>query len=419
MDELYGLFKKNSADNHFVSLAKSLNSAYATKYTRKTLKKLESYCSHGSELEIRDGVCYLCYIRNTAAFDDDEFSPNLELVLARFKLERVLADDFEPTKDVTRAVLGRIGTEYLGEPAYTCPKGGSMCFIGDELFISTSFLTEDGKNRFCTITYDTRAEKVTEYTWAKLRRDGALYDLTDDTINALYEEAGYPRTEPSIIEPIARWSEYRGEYYSTFLIGSPTPNNGILVKTRDFKTFDFISVIPYNENGCAEATSAIFDGKLFVACRQKWTTPYMLLLRYDIDEGKWHVPYRIEDANSRPWIFEHKDDLYLYNTIDEGFRTYSNISKIRTSKKAHNGKNNPIDTIATLHGCGAYAGFSVYGDRIFFASSIDGFVHFGELIMKQHDPTAVGERLLELFSGIDGGEISNEIAIGATRNSDR
>ena len=101
------------------------------------------------------------------------------------------------------------------------------------------------------------------------------------------------------------WTECKGEYYSTFVLGSPTPNNGIVVKTRDFETVEFVNVIPYNENGSAEAISHIFDGQLFVACRQQWTLPYMLLMKYDIDKGEWKKPYRIEDANSRPNMFTY------------------------------------------------------------------------------------------------------------------
>ena len=417
MDELYGLFKKCVADNHYVSLAKGLNSAYATKHTGETLKRIENYCSHGSNLQIKDGICYLSYIRNTDAFNDDEFSPYLELVLASFSLERVLSEDFDIEKDVSRRVIGKIGTEFLGERATTCHKGNAMQFIGDELVICTCFCTEGGRYQLFRTVYDTELEEFTRPARVKLSYKGTLHDMDDATVNMIYSDAGVPLTEGSILEIVSPWNEYRGEYYSTFVIGSPTPNSGIVIKTRDFEVMEFVSVIPHNERGSAEAISCIYDGKLFVACRQSWTLPYMLLMRYDIDEGVWHAPYRIEDANSRPWMFVYKNELFLYNTIDEGYRQYSNISKIRTSKKAHNGKNNPIDTVATLYDCGAYSGFSVVGDRIFFACSKDGRVHFGELILKEHSPEAVGERFLELFGDVGEGRCDESIAIGAEKDS--
>jgi hypothetical protein len=421
MNELYGLFKKNSSDNHFVSAAKMLNSAYSTKYTSASMKKIENYCSHGANMLIKDGVCYSSFIRNISEHNDDELSPSLELLLGIFSLERVLSDDFDSEKDVERIIIGKIGTEFLGEKLTSCPKGNSMVFIGDELYFCFSFRCENGRYKSFRVVYDTVNKALVKPKVIKLKYLGNLYDMDDELINKIYEDNGCARAEEGILEMVSMWDEYKGEYYSTFLIGSSTPNNGILIKTKDFETVELISVIPYNEKGSAEAISRIFDGQLFVACRQQWTLPYMILMRYDIDKNEWKPPYRIEDANSRPNIFVYKDDLYLYNTIDEGFRKYSNISKIRVSKRAHNGKNNPIDTVATLYDCGAYNGFCVLDDRIFFVGSKDSCVHFGELKLKQYSPTLVQERLLQLFGECESADDTDagdgEIAIGAQRNS--
>ena len=423
MNELYGLFKKNSFDNHYVSAAKMLNSAYATKYTSNTMKKIEKYCSHGANMLIKDGICYSSFIRNLTEYNDNELSPSLELLLGIFRLERVLSDDFDPEKDVDRVVIGKIGAELFGEKVTCCPKGNAMAFIGDELYFCCSFRCENGRYKSFRLVYDTVKKALVKPALIKIKYRGNLYDMDDELINRIYEDNGCARAKEGVVEMVSMWDEYKGEYYSTFVIGSSTPNNGILIKTRDFETAELVSVIPYNENGSAEAISHIFDGQIFVACRQQWTLPYMLLMRYDIDKGEWKPPYRIEDANSRPNMFVYKGDLYLYNTIDEGFRKYSNISKIRTSKKAHNGKNNPIDTIATLYDCGAYDGFCVYGDRIFFIGSKDSCVCFGELKIKEYSPTFVQQRLLELFGECDNVDCANlkdgdnDIAIGAQRDS--
>ena len=368
-------------------------------------------------MQIKDGVCYLSYVRNTKEFNDDEFSPYLELVLRVFALEDALSDDFDAERDSELFLIGKIGTDFLGERATTCPKGNAMQFLGDELYICTSFCNEDGRYKLIRIVFDTKTKTFTKPVMIKLRYNGELYDMDDAIINRIYEDFGVGCTEGSVLEIVSPFSEYRGEYYSTFVIGSPTPNSGVAVKTCDFEIFDLVSVIPNNEKGSAEAISRIYDGKLFVAARQSWTLPYMLLMRYDIDEGVWHAPYRIEDANARPWIFEYKNELYLYNTIDEGFRVYSNISKIRTSKKAHNGKNNPIDTIATLFDCGAYACLCPLGERIFLASSKDGHVHFGELCIKEYSPKAVNDRLLALLFDTDEAKEIDSIAIGAEKDS--
>ena len=115
MNDLYGIFKKNSSDNHYVSFAKSLNSAYTSKYTRESMKSIENYCSHGANILINNGVCYVSCIRNTAENNDDELSPTLELLLVTFSLERALCDDFDPDTEIKRIIIGRMGDELLGE----------------------------------------------------------------------------------------------------------------------------------------------------------------------------------------------------------------------------------------------------------------------------------------------------------------
>ena len=85
-----------------------------------------------------------------------------------------------------------------------------------------------------------------------------------------------------------------------------TKNNGVIIKTRDFETVEFVSVVPENETGAAEIGTCIFEDKLYVACRQKWTTPYMLFSRYDLKTGEWKEHYCVQDANSRPWMFIYK-----------------------------------------------------------------------------------------------------------------
>ena len=419
MDMLYGLFKKNSSDNHYVSAVKMLNSAYATKHTVETMKRIEKFCSHGANMLIKDGICYTSYIRNLEQYNDDELSPSLELLLGIFRLDRVLSDDFDPESDVERIIIGKIGSEILGKRATCCPKGNTMVFVGDELYFCFSCSCDGESHKAYRIVYDTVNKKLTKLVQIKLKYRDKNYLLDDELLNKIYEDNGCRSGGNGVLEMVSMWDEYKGEYYSTFVIGGPRPNNGILIKTRDFETAELVSVIPYNENGSAEAISRIFDGHLFVACRQQWTTPYMLLMRYDIDKGEWKPPYRIEDANSRPNMFIYKDQLYLYNTIDEGFRKYSNISRIRTSKKAHNAKNNPIDTIATVYDCGAYNGFCVFDDRVFFVGSKDSRVNFGELKLKEYSPTKVAERLLTLFEECDceTNTEENEIAIGAQRGS--
>lgn len=79
-----------------------------------------------------------------------------------------------------------------------------------------------------------------------------------------YEGRGFKRSNEAIVEVVSQWSQYKGEYYTTFLIGG-TPNNGIAIKTADFVTSDLVDVILNNEFGTAEAGSYIYKDVFYVA----------------------------------------------------------------------------------------------------------------------------------------------------------
>ena len=69
MNQSYGIFKKATADNHYVSLAKSLNSAHTTKETQPTLKNLTGECSHGGYLVIHKGYRTFRRVKAQTVFD--------------------------------------------------------------------------------------------------------------------------------------------------------------------------------------------------------------------------------------------------------------------------------------------------------------------------------------------------------------
>ena len=66
----YGIFKQLMGDNHYVSLAKSLNSAVSTKKTLATMKRItkkEIVYSHMGQLVIKDRICYSTFLQNTGS----------------------------------------------------------------------------------------------------------------------------------------------------------------------------------------------------------------------------------------------------------------------------------------------------------------------------------------------------------------
>lgn len=397
MNQLYGVFKKFSADNHYTSLAKALNSAHTTKETLPTLKNLTGECSHGGYIVIHKGICYVSYIHNYTERNDDPFSKGLVLELGIFSLERALSDDFDAKKDMQVVCFDR-NEALVGHINATCAFiSNSLQIIDDKLYITLGCQVDNGRYPLYTIIYDTESKTFSPAKETKMIYKGTVYPMDDSTFSTIYKEHGLRESGNGHLVATAKWSEYKGYYYSAFLVDSGKGNNGILVKTKDFEAFEFVSVVPENENGGAEIGTCIYENKFYAACRQRWATPYLLLTRYNLDTGDWTEAYAIEDANSRPWFFVYKDELYLYNTLDEGWRRYANISKVRTDKKAHNEKNSPIDTVATVYGLGSYHSLTIYEDRIFFVCSYMGTVHFGELKLKQYSPEKVNDKLIELF----------------------
>lgn len=401
MNEMYGIFKKFASDNHYVSLTKAVNSAHTTKATKATLKELHDKRGHYSQLVIHKGICYVAFVHISGEQPgDNEYNPDISLTHAVFPLERALADDFDYNKDVELHRFGSTGDRFAGKTAASSTNSPSLLLVDDMLYTTVVFNNEEEKqwSVFASAYDTTKKEYVDEYEMM-LNYKGKIMPFNDDAINNVYACEGFKTTRPGIMILIsARWSEYKGEYYTTVKIDVDA-NNGIIVKTKDFRTVEFVCVVEGNDNGQCEVASHIFDGKMYVACRQPWTTPYLVFGRYDLEKGVWMEPYKIEDGNSRPWIFEYRGELYLFNTIEEvgSKRRYANISKIRTDKKAHNFKNAPVDVVATLFECGDHHSYFIYGDRIYFSCTRWGKVNFGELKLKQYSTDKINDRLIELF----------------------
>ena len=397
MNETYGIFKKLASDNHYFSLAKSLNSAYTSKNTVPTLRNLTGECSHGGYLVIHKGICYASFIHNYTERNDDPFSKGLVLELGIFPLERALSEDFDYKKDMELIRFDK-NEELCGHINATCAFiSNSLALIGDNLYITLGCQVDGGRYPMFTIVYDTNKKVFSPARETEMLYNGKVYPMDDETFSMIYLDGGCVHAGNGHLQATSRWSEYGGYYYSAFLVDGGINNNGIVVKTRDFHTYEFVSIVPENERGAAEIGTCIYENKLYVACRQRWTSPHMLFSRLNLDTGEWLEPYAIEDGISRPWMFIYKNEVYLYNTLDEGWRRLANISKVRTDKKAHNEKRSPLDTVATIYGCGSYHCFYVYEDRIFFVASYMGTVHFGELKLKEYSAEAVNNKLLELF----------------------
>lgn len=398
--ENYGFFKRLIADNPYQQFTKTLNSAKTTVETRKTLKRItvqDVEYAHMGQLVIKDGICYATFIQNTGTDGEDHDSSTSGVVLAVFSLETVMAADFHPEKDVLYFPIGSKGGICAGYKAASIYKDNSMCLAGDYLYICFSFITEDGTSHVFQKTFDTNSKTWVDEKRVTLCYRGQDYDFSDETINRIYVDHHIEPRAKGLIELVSAWSEYRGEYYATGLtIGGP--NHGLIVKTRDFCTMDFVDVIPFNDKGCAEIASCVYRDTLYVACRQDYGIPYLYMGSFDLKTKTWNSHHKIPDGNVRPWFFEYRDELFLINTTQELHRKYTNISRVRTGGTEFSFFNRycPTEIIATIKNCGSYFATASYQGEIYFVSTYDT-ESFGKLCLCLFDEEEVNKKLLDLF----------------------
>lgn len=231
----------------------------------------------------------------------------------------------------------------------------------------------------------------------KLRYKGKEYDFSDESINCIYRDNNVEPRAKGLIELVSAWSEYNGECYATGLT-IDAPNHGIIVKTNDFCTMDFVDIIPFNDMGTAEIASYIYMDKLYVACRQDYGIPYLYMGSLNLKTMKWNPHYKIADGNVRPWFFEYKNALYLLNTTQERERRYTNISRIRTLDTEIDFFDDycPAEVVATIKDCGSYYATANYNDEVYFVSS-HNTESFGKLCLNFYDEDEVNNKLLSIL----------------------
>lgn len=398
--ENYGIFKYLTSENHYMSLTKALNSAKITAETQKTLKRItkqDIIYAHMGQLVIKDGICYASFIQNTGTDGEDHDSATSGVVLAVFDLATVQSDTFDPETDIAFYPIGGKGDVCAGYTATSIFKDNSMCIVGDLLYICFSFISTDGKSHICQKTFDTKSNTWVNEILVKLRYKNEDLDFSDESINRIYCDHHLEPRADGLIELVSAWNEYRGEYYATGLT-IEGPNHGLIVKTRDFCTMEFVDVVPFNDMGTAEIASYIFKDKLYVACRQDYGIPYLYLGSLDLKTGKWYQHHKMPDGNVRPWFFEYKNELYLLNTTQERFRRYTNISRVRTWETPYTFYNEPCpaEVVATLKDCGAYYATANYGDDIYFVTTLNT-ESFGKLCLDFFDEDEINKKLLSFF----------------------
>ena len=398
LQDFYGIFKNFSIQNGYSLLSLIANSAKSTSLTSQSLKKVtknDVAFGHMGQLVIKDGICYANFLQNIGNDGEATYSKTSELVIAKFLLSDALSNSFSPDANTQIKVIGKLGSACAGHIAKSIYKDNAMCLIGNKLYITFMFISEtDSDAHLFRKVYNINSDTFEDEVVCEIEYKGKTYPFTNSTINMIYEENHLNQNASGIMEIVSEWSEYNSEYYATGINGEK-PNNGFVIKTTDFKKFYFVDVLPFNDNGIAEIASIVHDNKLYVACRQNYGLPYLLLNFYDLQNSTWGTPYRIQDGNVRPWFYKKDGALYLINTIEEYYRRYTNISNVLTS--GYLGSSAPIKTIATLYNCGSYIATSEYDGNTYYVCTYNGTIYFGKLDVIQYNETAINNKLLKLL----------------------
>lgn len=393
----YGVFDymRNSDSNYYTKIGIMLDSAYNTKNTvLKRITTSDIVYAHMPNMIINNGIVYLTYLQNTGSEGEGTYSTTSSVILAIFTIDRFSANDFDPTSDVEVYEIGRLGDTFAGYTAESIFKDNSMCLVNNIMYIPFMFITaEEHIARMFTAKFNITTKAFETGIASSIIYKGETLDFNINTINTIYVKEGYKvvKTQDNIIELVSKWSEYNNEFYATLVCSGGKGNNGMVVKTSDFETFYFVSCIPFNNNGEAEIASIIYDNKLYVACRQNYGIPYLLLGYYNLSDSYWSAATEIPDGNSRPYFFVRNNKLYLMNTIQEYDRRYFNISQIKTQH--YSGTHIPISkVVSTYENVGHY--YAVQDDYIV---CIKNTISFGLLSFRESDSYNVANRMLDIF----------------------
>lgn len=326
--------------------------------------------SHMGQLIIdKKGNCYASFLQNYGSGNELLRSETSEVTLACFPLERALAEDFSPEKDVVFHRIGGLGDTFLGHKAASIFKDNSMCMEGDVIHITFQFLpsTDDIAHLFKT-DYNVKTGAFSGEEECLVSYKGTQEPFTIKALSRIIESEGGvpPQIEDNILELVSQWSRYRGWWYASLACAGKTGSNGIIVRTKDFKVMEFVAMPPFNKDGMAETSSIIKDGRIYVACRQNYGIFKLLLSYYDLRKGAWGPVTSIVDGNSRPWFFRHRGKLYLMNTPDKP-RKFIDVSELSLGKDS----TIAVRKITTLQDCGYYYAVASHRGRLYMVVTHD------------------------------------------------
>ena len=257
---------------------------------------------------------------------------------------------------------------------YTVAAMGENGNITIDGVASLASLVDNGENIVChcygfvdgVITefrriFDIETETFGELEVCKILHEGRTYDFTNKTIFELFG-AKYGLTDVYSEIGIGPYFRYNDEWYTWAYTGS-SRFCGILFKTRDFLTFEFVMIPDESRGTKCEIIPYLYKDWMFVAFRRDYNFQRLEIVKYDM---KTLLPLEsivLRDTAMRPYFYEYKGRLFLLHSPYARMNT--SIVELSAERRFLNSK--PVASIENFHICTPCP--VVYNDELYLTFS--------------------------------------------------
>jgi hypothetical protein len=193
--------------------------------------------------------------------------------------------------------------------------------------------------------FDIEKEEFGELQVCKIIKGDQVRDFTNRSIEELFG-AEYGLTKMKLEMGVGPYFKYEDEWY-TWLYTGDKRFCGILLKTRDFKNYEFVMVPEEPRGTNCEIIPYFFKGYLYVAFRRDYRLQRLEVVKYDMKGLRPLESIVLKDTAMRPYFYEYNDELYLIHSPH--LRHYTSIVKLSTDRLFRMSK--PVASIENMHIC--------------------------------------------------------------------
>lgn len=391
--------------NFTTILKKIVDSNKTSLQTQATLKRISKTAyvyAHVPKMFIYNGNAYVSMLQNTNSSGESSSSQTRENVVNTFSLARYESDDWNVDNDIVSIVVNKTGKTYKDSEGntftdYNAPGGLGMCRVDGILHIVSEHRTNSSDKNYIQILHQTvnlSNNSLSEYTdKCYLVYNGISYLFDISNVKKIYSELGICEKETSV-NIVSDFVKY-GEFWYNTVIGEDGPSYGMLIRTTDFITYEYVDYLPFNKWGGDEAMLALKGHELYIACRQTYGVPFMLYAKYNLQYGYWMKYSKVPTSNSRPYMWLFGNKMYtLYPTTDA-----RDVWQLAREADTNYGDNIHFEDLATLNFRGDYPCVYVDGNIWYYAVAINQRtqVVFGKLVYSSSNADGLVTKLITLL----------------------